>query len=67
MLGLLFPDGLDARRADLVFTDPPYGRNYGGGRAAGSTPKGARVKAQIVSVSAQNNGSSQESVHVERD
>ena len=29
----------------MVFTDPPYGRNYGGGRAAGSTPKGARVKA----------------------
>lgn len=34
-------DGL----ADMVFTDPPYGMSYGGGRAAGSTPKGARVKA----------------------
>jgi len=30
---------------DVVFTDPPYGMSYGGGRAAGSTPKGARVKA----------------------
>lgn len=29
----------------VVFTDPPYGMAYGGGRAAGSTPKGARVKA----------------------
>lgn len=32
-------------RANLVFTDPPYGMSYGGGRAAGSTPRGARVKA----------------------
>lgn len=32
-------------RADMVFTDPPYGMSYGGGRAAGSTKKGARVKA----------------------
>jgi len=32
-------------RADLIFTDPPYGMEYGGGRAAGSTEKGARVKA----------------------
>jgi len=31
--------------ADLIFTDPPYGMAYGGGRAAGSTPKGAKVKA----------------------
>ena len=31
-------------KADLVFTDPPYGMSYGGGRAAGSSPKGARVK-----------------------
>jgi len=31
--------------ADLVFTDPPYGMSYGGGRSAGSSPKGARVKA----------------------
>ena len=33
------------KKVDLVFTDPPYGMSYGGGRAAGSTPKGARVKA----------------------
>jgi DNA modification methylase len=33
------------QKADMVFTDPPYGMSYGGGRAAGSTPKGARVKA----------------------
>lgn len=32
-------------KADMVFTDPPYGMSYGGGRAAGSTPKGAKVKA----------------------
>ena len=36
---------MDGRRADMVFTDPPYGMAYGGGRAAGSTPKGALVKA----------------------
>jgi DNA modification methylase len=33
------------QKADMVFTDPPYGMAYGGGRAAGSTKKGARVKA----------------------
>ena len=32
-------------RADIIFTDPPYGMSYGGGRAAGSTKKGALVKA----------------------
>jgi DNA modification methylase len=32
-------------KADMVFTDPPYGMEYGGGRAAGSTAKGALVKA----------------------
>ncbi len=36
---------LAGKRPALVFTDPPYGMSYGGGRAAGSTPKGARVKA----------------------
>jgi len=36
---------MNGYKADLVFTDPPYGVNYGGGRAAGSTLKGARVKA----------------------
>ena len=29
----------------MIFTDPPYGMSYGGGRAEGSTPKGALVKA----------------------
>lgn len=38
-------DALVPERADMIFTDPPYGMSYGGGRAAGSTPKGARVKA----------------------
>ena len=31
--------------ADLIFTDPPYGMSYGGGRAAGESKKGDRVKA----------------------
>lgn len=38
-------DKLCSEKADLIFTDPPYGMSYGGGRAAGSTPKGALVKA----------------------
>lgn len=36
---------MDGQKADMVFTDPPYGMSYGGGRAAGSTKKGALVKA----------------------
>ena len=36
---------LDGQKADMVFTDPPYGMSYGGGRAAGSSKKGATVKA----------------------
>jgi DNA modification methylase len=36
---------MGGEQADIVFTDPPYGMAYGGGRAAGSTPRGARVKA----------------------
>jgi len=36
---------MDGQKADLIFTDPPYGMSYGGGRAAGSTKKGALVKA----------------------
>jgi len=36
---------MDGHKADMVFTDPPYGMSYGGGRAAGSTQKGALVKA----------------------
>ena len=31
--------------SDLIITDPPYNVNYGGGRAKGSTKKGAVVKA----------------------
>ena len=38
-------DKLCKENADMLFTDPPYGMSYGGGRAAGSTPKGAKVKA----------------------
>ena len=36
---------MDGQKADMIFTDPPYGMSYGGGRAAGSTKKGALVKA----------------------
>jgi site-specific DNA-methyltransferase (adenine-specific) len=36
---------LGNEKVDLIFTDPPYGMSYGGGRAAGSTTKGALVKA----------------------
>jgi DNA modification methylase len=35
----------DGQLADLIFTDPPYGMSYGGGRAAGSSKKGDLVKA----------------------
>jgi hypothetical protein len=37
---------MNGGRADLIFTDPPYGMSYGGGRAAGSTKKGATVEWQ---------------------
>ena len=40
-----FDQLMDGAKADMIFTDPPYGMSYGGGRAAGSTPKGALVKA----------------------
>jgi site-specific DNA-methyltransferase (adenine-specific) len=36
---------LKNNKVNMIFTDPPYGMSYGGGRAAGSTPKGALVKA----------------------
>lgn len=36
---------MDGQKSDLVFTDPPYGMSYGGGRAAGSSKKGDLVKA----------------------
>ena len=38
-------DKLCTEQADMIFTDPPYGMSYGGGRAEGSTEKGALVKA----------------------
>ena len=38
-------DQLCIEQADMIFTDPPYGMSYGGGRAEGSTQKGALVKA----------------------
>ena len=38
-------DKLCPEQADMIFTDPPYGMAYGGGRAEGSTKKGALVKA----------------------
>lgn len=31
-------------KADMIFTDPPYGMSYGGGRGLGSTKNGAKVK-----------------------
>ena len=40
-----FDQLMDGAKADMIFTDPPYGMSYGGGRAAGSTKKGALVKA----------------------
>ena len=36
---------MNNQKADMVFTDPPYGMSYGGGRASGSSKKGDRVKA----------------------
>jgi DNA modification methylase len=27
---------MDGQKADMVFTDPPYGMSYGGGRAQGN-------------------------------
>lgn len=38
-------DRLVPEQADMIFTDLPYGMSYGGGRAAGSTKRGALVKA----------------------
>ena len=43
--GMTYGGGRARRRADVVFTDPPYGMAFGAGREAGSTPKGATVKA----------------------
>jgi len=36
---------MQTSKADLIFTDPPYGMSYGGGRAEGSSKKGDLVKA----------------------
>lgn len=36
---------MNGASSDLVFTDPPYGMSYGGGRAAGSSKIGDLVKA----------------------
>ena len=36
---------LGQSEVQMIFTDPPYGMSYGGGRARGSTVKGALVKA----------------------
>ena len=36
---------MQGNKADLVFTDPPYGMSYGGGRSEGSSKKGDIVKA----------------------
>lgn len=38
-------DKLCEEKADMIFTDPPYGMEYGGGRAEGSSKKGDKVKA----------------------
>ncbi len=40
-----YEGGRARRAADLVVTDPPYGMSFGAGKEAGSTPKGALVKA----------------------
>jgi DNA modification methylase len=36
---------MESQKADLIFTDPPYGISFGGGRAKGTTEKGDKVKA----------------------
>ena len=36
---------MQGNEADLIFTDPPYGMSYGGGRSEGSSKKGDTVKA----------------------
>lgn len=43
--GMDYEGGRARRAADLVVTDPPYGMSFGAGKEAGSTPKGALVKA----------------------
>ena len=36
---------MGGHKTDMIFTDPPYGMSYGGGRAAGSSEKGDKLKA----------------------
>jgi len=36
---------MQGNKADLIFTDPPYGMSYGGGRSEGTSKKGDLVKA----------------------
>ena len=36
---------MNGQKADMVFTDPPYNVDYGGGRGKGETRVGAKVKA----------------------
>lgn len=43
--GMAYDGGRARKQADVVFTDPPYGMSFGKGKAAGSTAKGALVKA----------------------
>ena len=43
---------MDGQKADMVFTDPPYGMSYGGGRARGDHAKnkkgGVLIKAHVM-------------------
>ena len=48
---------MDGQKADMVFTDPPYGMSYGGGRAAVSTSKGAKLKAHGMIIGDDKTGS----------
>jgi DNA modification methylase len=43
--GMAYDGGRAIKPAALVFTDPPYGMSFGAGKEAGSTAKGALVKA----------------------
>ena len=35
---------LNGQKSDLIFTDPPYGMSYDGGRSAGTSKKGDKVE-----------------------
>ncbi|MCG7984721.1 MAG: site-specific DNA-methyltransferase [Candidatus Thiodiazotropha lotti] len=52
---------LNGAKVDLIFTDPPYGMNYGGGRAKGkdsSLPGGRSIKAHGMIIGDNLNGDS---------